>query len=82
MLNKILQEDYLSGGTETTLPLRGYGDIILRDDEYFLLGDNRDQSLDSRVFGVVKSDHIVGRTWLRGWPFNRLTIFDVPEYNL
>jgi len=78
----LLTESYLEDGIITELPTRGYGDVILKDDEYFLLGDNRDQSLDSRVFGVVKRDLIVGRTWLRGWPFNRLTVFDTPSYNL
>lgn len=75
-----LNEAYLPDGTETSLPLRGYGDVTLAADEYFLLGDNRSQSLDSRVFGPVKRDYIVGRTWIRGWPFSRLTVFSTPEY--
>lgn len=79
---ELLQEDYLPEDMETALPLRGYSNIILAEDEYFLLGDNRDQSLDSRVFGPVERDFIIGRTWLRGWPFNRLTVFNNPEYNL
>ena len=76
-----LDESYLPPGTETILPLRGYGDVTLTDDEYFLLGDNRGQSLDSRIFGPVKKDLIVGRTWIRGWPFSRVTVFSTPEYN-
>jgi len=52
----------------------------LGSDEYFLLGDNRSQSLDSRSFGPVKRQYIIGKTWLRGWPFNRVTIFSTPEY--
>lgn len=78
----LLDETYLPEDIVTNLPLRGYSDVVLRDDEFFLLGDNRDQSLDSRVFGPVKREFIVGRTWLRGWPLNRITIFDSPEYNL
>jgi signal peptidase I len=62
------------------LALRGYGDVELGSDEYFLLGDNRNESLDSRIFGPVKRDLIVGRTWIRGWPFNRVTVFNTPEY--
>lgn len=76
----ILTEDYLSDDVETRMPVSGYKEIELTSDEYYLLGDNRDQSLDSRVFGAVKSDYIVGRTWLRGWPFTRLTVFNSPEY--
>ncbi len=75
-----LNEAYLGEGIETSLPLRGYSEVTLGDDEYFLLGDNRDQSLDSRVFGPVKKDFIIGRTWIRGWPFNRLTVFNAPSY--
>ena len=76
-----LKEAYLPADTETSLPLRGYSEVTLGDDEFFLLGDNRDQSLDSRVFGPVKKDFIIGRTWIRGWPFNRLTVFSSPDYS-
>lgn len=75
-----LEETYLPDNLETLLPLRGYGDIELASDEFFLLGDNRNQSLDSRVFGPVKREFIVGRTWIRGWPFNKITIFSTPDY--
>jgi signal peptidase I len=75
-----LSENYLDSGTETLLPLRGYGDVVLAQDEYFLLGDNRSQSLDSRVFGPITKNLIVGRTWIRGWPFNRITVFNSPSY--
>ncbi|MFA6525853.1 MAG: signal peptidase I [Candidatus Buchananbacteria bacterium] len=75
-----LNETYLPENIETVLPLRGYGEVTLGSDEYFLLGDNRGQSLDSRIFGPVKREFIVGRTWIRGWPFNRVTVFNAPEY--
>jgi len=76
----VLNEEYLTDGLETRLPISGYGEVTLKNDEYYLLGDNRDQSLDSRVFGSVKRDYIIGRTWLRGWPLTRLTLFNAPEY--
>ncbi len=37
-------------------------------DEYFVLGDNSAHSTDSRVFGPVSSDRIIGRVWFRIWP--------------
>ncbi len=55
--------------------------INLNSDEYYLLGDNRTASLDSRIFGPVKNKLIVGRVWLRGWPLTRLGSFDAPTYN-
>ena len=76
-----LNESYLPAGTDTVLPLRGYGDLTLGPDEYFVLGDNRTESMDSRMFGPVKRDLIIGRTWIRGWPFDRLAVFSAPTYN-
>ncbi len=43
----------------------------LRADEVFVLGDNRNGSVDSRRFGPVTESHIVGRTFVRIWPFDR-----------
>ena len=37
-------------------------------DEYFVLGDNPARSTDSRAFGPVPADRIIGRAWLRCWP--------------
>ncbi len=54
--------------------------IQLADDEYFMLGDNRNSSKDSRSFGPVNKTFITGRVLLRGWPFDRVTLFDAPEY--
>jgi signal peptidase I len=53
---------------------------VLGADQYFLLGDNRPNSLDSRIFGVVPKKNIVGRVMLRGWPVSRLAWFETPAY--
>jgi signal peptidase I len=55
-------------------------DVTLSENEYFMMGDNRMSSLDSRKFGPVKRQDIIGRTWLRGWPFNRFKVFETPKY--
>jgi len=42
--------------------------ITIPQGEYFVMGDNRQHSLDSRSFGFVKLDNITGRAWLIYWP--------------
>ncbi|RIK43248.1 MAG: signal peptidase I [Chloroflexi bacterium] len=42
---------------------------------YFVMGDNRDNSNDSRTFGPVKREYIIGRVWLRYWPLNAIKYF-------
>jgi signal peptidase I len=56
--------------------------VTLRQNEYYLLGDNRPSSLDSRVFGPVNRSFIVGRVWVRGYPIDRWKAFSSPAYNL
>jgi len=53
-----------------------YGPITLGPDSYFVMGDNRSNSNDSRAFGPVHRNAIVGRAWLRYWPLDRFIIFD------
>lgn len=43
--------------------------IVIKEGEYFLLGDNRDNSFDSRDFGNVKFEHIIGIVSVRIFPF-------------
>ncbi|MFN3302006.1 MAG: signal peptidase I [Patescibacteria group bacterium] len=74
---KLKEDDYLEPGTVTP----GKVDLILSEDEYFVLGDNRNSSLDSRSFGPIRRNQIIGKVWLRGWPFNRIKKFNPPFYN-
>lgn len=72
-----IEEKYLGQGIITS----GEKQIHLAEDEYYLLGDNRTASLDSRSFGAVKKKYIVGKAWLRVWPFDEFHHFSPPEYN-
>lgn len=69
---------YLPIGTTTN----GTTTIALGADQYFVMGDNRASSLDSRMFGPIERNSIVGRAWLRGWPLNKIAVFHSPQYNL
>ena len=61
-----LEEPYAANSemAETPFPHRW----LLDGDEYLVLGDQRQHSRDSRAFGTVKPDGIIGKVWLRYWP--------------
>ncbi|KKU48358.1 MAG: putative signal peptidase I [candidate division WWE3 bacterium GW2011_GWB1_47_11] len=48
--------------------------LKLGEDEFLVFGDNRGRSADSRVFGVVARDKILGRAVFRFWPLNKLSV--------
>lgn len=70
------ERTYLSPNVRTTHEL----DVSVGRSEYFILGDNRGSSLDSRSFGPAPRADIVGRTWIRAWPPQKLRLFSAPVY--
>lgn len=70
-----LEESYLEH-----VSTEGKKKTVLGANEYFVLGDNRPESLDSRSFGPVDRSHIVGRVWVRGLPLSRVNVFETPVY--
>jgi signal peptidase I len=60
--------------TNITQPTYDFSDVKLGDDEYFVMGDNRTNSEDSRDYGAVKMSSIVGKSSLRIYPFNKIGV--------
>jgi signal peptidase I len=71
-----LDEAYLPEGRTTS----GDTAVTLSDEQYYVLGDNRPASLDSRSFGPIPASEIIGRAWIRAWPFSNFMIFRSPLY--
>ena len=72
---KILEEDYLSSPFD--LPEEK---IVLGNNEYFVLGDNRLHSFDSKNWGKLPRNFIIGRVIWRLYPFDEISAITPPAY--
>lgn len=68
-LNKIeLKENYLPEGTITSKG--NCNDIIIPEGYVYVMGDNRNESMDSRTFGCIPIEKLEGKVWYRYWPIS------------
>ena len=72
--DEVLEESY--GKEVMQSPGRAYEEITLAEDEYFVLGDNRNHSSDSREpsVGNIRRQNIIGRAWIRIWPLGKFGV--------
>ncbi len=77
-----LDEHYLVSNLPTTagIFLPDNQDIIVPNSNYFVLGDNRPASSDSRTWGFVAKDKISGRAWLIYWPLSKVGLVQSISY--
>lgn len=69
-----LAEDYLPEGTKTPIKSMRFAEVTLAEDQYFIMGDNRPSSLDSRSFGPVHKSDVLGEVLIRIFPFSAIGV--------
>lgn len=70
------ETSYLSPSVPTAGDLK----VTLGPNQYFVLGDNRPVSSDSRIWGLVPRKDIIGRVYLKAWPFADFSRIPLPTY--
>ncbi|MGI6224684.1 MAG: signal peptidase I [Peptococcales bacterium] len=66
--DELIEEPYLPSGLE----FGSFGPIQVPEGEYFMLGDNRNNSSDSRVWGFVEDKLLIGKAQFIYWPYSRI----------
>ncbi|GAI71539.1 unnamed protein product, partial [marine sediment metagenome] len=64
-----LEESYVKNRSYENIP-----PTIVPDNSFFVLGDNRPNSSDSRYWGFVPRKNVVGRAWVVFWPLNKIRL--------
>ena len=66
---ELIEEDYISEA-----PAYEYGPVTVPENQYLVLGDNRNNSYDSHYWGFVPKEKLIGKAFVRFWPLPRLGI--------
>jgi signal peptidase I len=81
---KEINEKYIPSSVKTEIFSQTGPDselkVLLKDNEFFVLGDNRDHSSDSREWGVLPKANIIGRVWITVTPLDRFKIWVSQHY--
>lgn len=79
-----VNEGYLEGEVTSCAAGRDCSAVVVPEESVFVLGDNRDNSSDSRQFGPVPVDNIIGKAWITYWPRDVIGVvphYEYPELN-
>lgn len=80
--NKLIKEKYLQETPNIECRDEMYcGPMTIPAKKYFMMGDNRNNSQDSRFWGLLPAKRIVGKAYFRFWPLNRIGLIKHPKYN-
>jgi len=74
-----VEEPYLYDGQPTT-SMEEPARWVVPEGQLFVMGDHRAASADSRAFGPIERDSVIGRAWLRYWPIAEFGILPTPVY--
>ncbi len=75
-----LEEPYLNGLATSWSGTLGQQELTIPTGQVYVLGDNRSNSSDSRAFGPIDIDQIIGRAWIAYWPKDDIGILSTPSY--
>ncbi len=74
--NNLYEEEYLKDNVEyPDFSLNELGYSTIPENMYLVLGDNRENSVDSREIGLISKKNINGKIALRIWPINKISVF-------
>ena len=80
---KALVEPYVfqaDGAAQPTVTSTDPPKWVIPTGQLFVMGDHRASSSDSRTFGPIETSDVIGRAWLRYWPFNAFGILPTPTH--
>lgn len=72
--DKAYTEPFIKNVKTNDFSLKDIGYDVIPDDMYLVLGDNRENSMDGRDFGLIKKKDIIGKASIRIWPLNKIKI--------